>query len=64
VVLWPEHDPLFPRAWSYRVAEFFADVTVQPADGIGHFIPLEGPDSFAGVIRRQATSGPDAVPSA
>jgi pimeloyl-ACP methyl ester carboxylesterase len=64
VVLWPEHDPLFPRAWSDRVAEFFADVTVQPADGIGHFIPLEGPDSFAGVIRRQATSGPDAVPSA
>ena len=26
-VLWPEHDPLFPRAWSDRVGEFFSDFT-------------------------------------
>jgi uncharacterized protein YdeI (YjbR/CyaY-like superfamily) len=23
-VLWPSHDPLFPRAWSDRIGEFFA----------------------------------------
>ena len=26
-VLWPEHDPLFPRAWGDRLDEFFEDVT-------------------------------------
>jgi pimeloyl-ACP methyl ester carboxylesterase len=46
-VLWPEHDPLFPRAWSDRLDEFFADVTLQPADGVGHFSPLEAPQLFA-----------------
>ena len=24
VVLWPEHDPLFPREWSDRIGEFFS----------------------------------------
>jgi pimeloyl-ACP methyl ester carboxylesterase len=46
-VLWPEHDPLFPRAWSDRLDEFFSDVTLQPADGVGHFSPLEAPQLFA-----------------
>ncbi len=50
-VLWPEHDPLFPRAWSDRLDEFFADVTLHPVDGVGHFTPLECPDVFAGLVR-------------
>jgi pimeloyl-ACP methyl ester carboxylesterase len=50
-VLWPEHDPLFPRAWSDRLDEFFSDVTLQPADGAGHFSPLEAPQLFAEQIR-------------
>lgn len=49
-VLWPEFDPLFPRAWSDRLDEFFSDVTVRPVDGAGHFTPLECPVEFADAI--------------
>ena len=49
-VLWPEHDPLFPREWSDRVPEFFADADVRPLDGVGHFTPLEAPEQFAAAI--------------
>ncbi|HLH58129.1 MAG TPA: alpha/beta hydrolase [Streptosporangiaceae bacterium] len=59
-VLWPEHDPLFPRAWADRVTEFFSDVTVRNIDGVGHFAPLEYPEDFARAIRAAAevqTSG-------
>lgn len=52
-VLWPEHDPLFPRAWSDRLSEFLADVVLEPVDGAGHFVPLEAPDVFADAIRRR-----------
>jgi pimeloyl-ACP methyl ester carboxylesterase len=51
-VLWPEHDPLFPRAWSDRLGEFFSDLEVEPLDGVGHFTPVEAPEAFAGAIRR------------
>ena len=50
-VLWPEHDPLFPRAWSDRLEEFFSDITVSFVDGAGHFAPLEYPAEFATAIR-------------
>jgi pimeloyl-ACP methyl ester carboxylesterase len=50
-VLWPEHDPLFPRAWSDRLEEFFSDVQLRPVDGVGHFAPLEFPDVIADEIR-------------
>jgi pimeloyl-ACP methyl ester carboxylesterase len=50
-VLWPEHDPLFPRAWSDRLDKFFSDVTVSFVDGVGHFAPLEYPAEFAAAIR-------------
>jgi pimeloyl-ACP methyl ester carboxylesterase len=49
-VLWPEHDPLFPRAWSDRLGEFLADVDLRPIDGAGHFVPLEAPAAFAAAI--------------
>lgn len=52
-VLWPEFDPLFPIAWSDRLGEFFADVTLERVDGAGHFLPLEAPDVFAAAVRRQ-----------
>ena len=48
--LWPEHDPLFPREWSDRVDEFFADVTVTGVDGVGHFVPVEAPRAFAAAV--------------
>jgi pimeloyl-ACP methyl ester carboxylesterase len=53
VVLWPEHDPLFPRVWSDRLDEFLADVTLHPLDGAGHFTPLEAPEAFAAAILDQ-----------
>ncbi|MFI9724256.1 alpha/beta fold hydrolase [Streptomyces sp. NPDC052396] len=51
-VLWPEHDPLFPRSWSDRLSGFFADVSVESVAGAGHFIPVEAPSRFAAAIRR------------
>jgi pimeloyl-ACP methyl ester carboxylesterase len=50
-VLWPEHDPLFPRAWSDRLDEFFSDVRLTLVDRAGHFAPLEYPAEFAAAIR-------------
>jgi len=50
-VLWPAHDPLFPAAWSDRLDEFFADVTLTTLPDSGHFVPLEAPDAFASAVR-------------
>jgi pimeloyl-ACP methyl ester carboxylesterase len=49
-VLWPEHDPLFPRGWSDRITEWFADVELRPLDGVGHFTPVEAPEMFAAAV--------------
>ncbi len=43
VVLWPEHDPLFPREWSDRIDEFFSRARLRFVDGAGHAPPLEVP---------------------
>jgi pimeloyl-ACP methyl ester carboxylesterase len=50
-ILWPEHDPLFPTAWSDRLGEFFSDVEVRHLAGVGHFSPVEAPEVFAAAIR-------------
>lgn len=49
-VLWPEHDPLFPREWSDRVDDYFAAARLRYLDGIGHFAPLEAPEAFAEAV--------------
>lgn len=54
-VLWPEFDPLFPRAWSDRLGEFFADVRLRHLDGVGHFTPVEAPDEFAAAVAAALT---------
>jgi pimeloyl-ACP methyl ester carboxylesterase len=54
-VLWPEHDPLFPVAWSDRLGEFFDEVALRLLPSAGHFLPLEAPEAFAAEIR--AASG-------
>jgi pimeloyl-ACP methyl ester carboxylesterase len=54
-VLWPEHDPLFPPAWSDRVGGFFPHATVEQLPGIGHFTPLEAPDAFAAALMHVRT---------
>jgi pimeloyl-ACP methyl ester carboxylesterase len=51
-VLWPEHDPLFPPAWSDRLDEFLAEVRLRRLDGVGHFTPVESPDAFAEAVRQ------------
>ena len=51
VVLWPEHDPLFPREWSDRIGEFFSQARLRFVDGAGHFAPLEYPAVIAEEVR-------------
>jgi pimeloyl-ACP methyl ester carboxylesterase len=53
-ILWPEHDPLFPQAWSDRVDLFFAAAEVRELPGCGHFVPLEAPETFAAALRERA----------
>jgi len=55
-VLWPEFDPLFPGAWSDRLAAFFSAVELEFLDGIGHFTPVEAPQAFATAIQRRLAS--------
>lgn len=54
-VLWPEHDPLFPRAWSDRLEEWYSDVDLRGIDGVGQFSPVEAPDVWAAAIRERLT---------
>jgi pimeloyl-ACP methyl ester carboxylesterase len=49
-VLWPEHDPLFPRAWSDRIDAYFTDVRLEHVDGVGHFVPVEAADVFTAAL--------------
>ena len=57
-VLWPEHDPLFPREWSDRIGEFFANQHLTWLDGAGHFSPLEAPGAFAAAVVAAVGTGP------
>jgi pimeloyl-ACP methyl ester carboxylesterase len=50
-LLWPEFDPLFPRAWSDQLDEWFANAQLHLVDGVGHFVPLEAPQKFAAALR-------------
>jgi pimeloyl-ACP methyl ester carboxylesterase len=58
-VLWPEHDPLFPREWSDRIGEFFAAAELSWLDGAGHFSPLEAPGEFAAAIAAAVRTSAD-----
>lgn len=57
-VLWPEHDPLFPREWSDRLGEFFASARITWLDGAGHFSPLEAPAEFAAAVAAAVRPAP------
>jgi pimeloyl-ACP methyl ester carboxylesterase len=52
-LLWQEHDPIFPLAWSDRLDEYFTDLRFQQLTGAGHFTPLEATDTFAAAIRER-----------
>jgi pimeloyl-ACP methyl ester carboxylesterase len=58
IVLWPEYDPLFPREWSDRIGEFFADARLTWLDGAGHFSPVEASGEFAAAVVAAAGTGP------
>jgi len=49
-VLWPQHDPLFPRQWADRLEHYFIDVQLHLAIDAGHFTPLECPEQFAELV--------------
>ena len=55
-VLWPEHDPLFPREWSDQLDAYFSDVDLHLIDGVGHFVPLEAPEPFAAAVAAAAVA--------
>jgi pimeloyl-ACP methyl ester carboxylesterase len=55
-VLWPEHDPLFPIAWSDRIDDFFIDAQLRYLDGTGHFTPVECPHDFAEALAAAASA--------
>src|SRR5262249_32699435 len=46
-VRWPEHDPLFPYAWTDRLGETFADLDLALFPDVGHFPHREAPDRAA-----------------
>jgi pimeloyl-ACP methyl ester carboxylesterase len=54
-VLWPDHDPLFPPAWSDRLDQFFAQVRLRRVNA-GHFLPLECPREFATAVTTAAAT--------
>jgi pimeloyl-ACP methyl ester carboxylesterase len=56
--LWPEYDPLFPREWSDRIGEFFADARLTWLDDAGHFSPVEAPGEFAAAVVAAAGAEP------
>ncbi|MBX7433212.1 alpha/beta hydrolase [Mycobacterium sp. Y57] len=57
-VLWPGHDPLFPPQWADRLDDYFTDVRLHMAERAGHFVPLESPEQFAGLVLSRVRSGP------
>lgn len=55
-VLWPDHDPLFPRTCSDRLDDFFTHALLHHLDGVGHFTPRECPHTFAAALATQAST--------
>lgn len=43
-VLWGRDDPVLKSAWVEGLEDYFADVEIDVADGVGHFVHFEAPD--------------------
>jgi len=56
-ILWPEHDPLFPQAWSDRLSDFFTSASLRHLSGVGHFVPIEAPHAVASAIKEVLKAG-------
>jgi pimeloyl-ACP methyl ester carboxylesterase len=55
-VLWPDHDPLFPAAWSDRLDDYFTAARLRHLHGVGHFTPLESPGELAAALIEAVTT--------
>lgn len=49
-IRWAEHDPLFPFAWTDRLAETFPNLDLAMFPDVGHFPHREDPDRAASEI--------------
>ena len=49
-VRWPEHDAIFPYAWTDTLPDTFPDLDLAPFPGVGHFPHREDPDRAAAEI--------------
>ena len=49
-VRWPEHDAIFPYAWTDTLHETFPDLDLASFPGVGHFPHREDPDRAAAEI--------------
>jgi pimeloyl-ACP methyl ester carboxylesterase len=56
-VLWPDHDPLFPYAWSDQLDQYFAELRIRQLTDVGHFVPLECPREFAAAVAAASVHG-------
>ena len=43
-VLWGASDSVLKVEWADRLGDYFADYSVTPADGAGHFVHYERPE--------------------
>jgi Carboxypeptidase regulatory-like domain len=50
IILWQEHDPIFPIAWADQLDHFLASYKFERLSGVGHFTPLEATEKFAAAI--------------
>ena len=51
-IYWGEHDPLFKKAWTDRLSEYFTDLEFSFAPNAGHFVHYETPDEASSEIRQ------------
>ena len=51
-VLWGAGDPVLKAEWSDRMGEFFSDLDLTIAEGVGHFVHYENPDLANAEIAR------------
>jgi pimeloyl-ACP methyl ester carboxylesterase len=57
LILWSEHDPILPIAWSDKLSEFFPHHTLKRIPESGHFVMRDQPDLVNQAIIEFASGG-------
>jgi pimeloyl-ACP methyl ester carboxylesterase len=52
-ILWGEEDPVMLSAWSDRLFDYFADMSLRLLPEVGHFVPLEAPEELIAEIQKK-----------